>query len=120
MTYFFEIYGTLPRAGPGDNHQPFLDKVEQTAKEADLSQYIATMNQDMTTMAFEKESFDIIWAEGALYLMGFENGLKKCHKFLKKNGHIAVTELVWLKDDPSPEAKEWAKEYETMKNVPDN
>lgn len=74
----------------------------------------------MNTMALEPESFDIIWAEGALYLMGFENGLKKCRGFLKKGGHIAVTELVCLKDDPTPEAKAWAQEYEAMKTVADN
>jgi ubiquinone/menaquinone biosynthesis C-methylase UbiE len=103
-----------------DNHQPFLDKVEQDAKAAGLSQYIETLNQDMNTMKFDPESFDLIWAEGALYQMGFENGLKKCREFLKKGGYIAVTELVWFRDDPIPEAKEWAKEYEAMKNIPDN
>jgi len=29
-------------------------------------------------MEFESESFDVIWSEGALNLMGFENGLKVC------------------------------------------
>lgn len=166
MKYFFEVYGTLPRAGPGDNastqkayqmikdlpaqpkildigcgpgmqtlelarlskgkiialdnHQPFLDKINKDAKAAGLSEYIETLNQDMLKMAFAPESLDLIWAEGALYQMGFENGLKTCRKFLKPNGHIAVTELVWLKDNPPPEAKEWAKEYEAMKNVPAN
>jgi ubiquinone/menaquinone biosynthesis C-methylase UbiE len=166
MTYFFEVYGALPRTGPGDNastkkayemikglpskprildigcgpgmqtlelarlskgniialdnHQPFLDKVDQDAKKLGLEQHIETLNQDMNRMSFPTDSFDLVWAEGALYQMEFENGLKKCREFLKKNGHIAVTELVWLKDDPPAEAKEWAKEYEAMKNIPDN
>ena len=166
MIYFFEVYGTLPRAGPGDdastrkahqmmkdvpkkpkildigcgpgkqtmelarlskgkimaldNHQPFLDRVDQNAKALGLSQHIETCNQDMNTMEFPPESFDIIWAEGALYQMGFENGLKVCRPMLKKNGHIGVTELVWLSDRPSPEAREWAREYAAIKNVPDN
>jgi len=166
MVYFFEIYGTLPRAGPGDdastrkayrmmknvpknpkildigcgpgmqtmelarlskgkvvaldNHQPFLDRVNKDAKALGLSQHVETLSQDMNTMDFKPESFDIIWAEGALYQMGFENGLKICRPMLKKNGYIGVTELVWLKDNPSPEAREWAKEYEAIKNVPDN
>jgi hypothetical protein len=74
----------------------------------------------MNAMDFQPESFDVIWAEGALYLMGFENGLKTCRPLLMKKGYIGVTELVWLKDEPSPEAREWAKEYAAMKNVPDN
>ncbi len=166
MIYFFEIYGTLPRAGPGDdastrkayrmmkdvpenpkildigcgpgmqtlelarlskgkilaldNYQPFLDKVNSDARELGLSQHIKTLNQDMKAMDFKPESFDVIWTEGALYLMGFENGLKVCRPMLKENGYIGVTELVWFKDRPSPAAREWAKEYEAMKNVADN
>lgn len=166
MIYFYEIYGTLPRAGPGDdastrraykmmkdvphkptildigcgpgrqtlelarlsrgriialdNHQPFLDGVEKAAKELGLSPSIETLNQDMNAMNFGPESFDVIWAEGALYLMGFENGLKVCRRMLKENGYIGVTELVWLKNNPSPEAREWAKEYAAIKDVPDN
>jgi SAM-dependent methyltransferase len=103
-----------------DNHQPFLDKVNKEAQALGLSQFIETLNQDMNTMDFRPEGFDVIWAEGALYLMGFENGLKVCRPMLRKNGHIGVTELVWLKGHPSPEAREWAKEYEAMKDVPDN
>jgi len=166
MTYFFEVYGSLPQAGPGndpstdkayqmipnlpadprildigcgpgrqtlelarlakgkiialDNHQPFLDKINKDAKAAGLSQYIETLNQDMNTMNFAKDSFDLIWAEGALYQMGFAKGLKKCHEFLKKNGFLAVTELVWLTDNPEPVAKEFAQEYPDIKNIADN
>jgi ubiquinone/menaquinone biosynthesis C-methylase UbiE len=166
MVYFYEVYGTLPRAGPGDdastskayqmmtglpeklkildigcgpgkqtlelarlskgkiialdNHQPFLDKINEEARALGLSGYIETLNRDMNAMDFDAESFDIIWAEGALYLMGFENGLRVCRPLLKRNGYIGVTELVWLVDHPSPEAKAWAKEYEAMKNVPEN
>jgi hypothetical protein len=66
------------------------------------------------------ESFDVIWPEGALNLMGFETGLKTCRPVLKRKGYLAVTELVWLSGQPSPEAREWAKEYESIKNMPDN
>lgn len=166
MTYFFEVYGTLPQAGPGDNastarayrmipglpenpkildvgcgpgrqtlelariargriialdnHQPFLDKVEQDAEKAGLSQYIKTLNQDMNTMSFPPGSFDLIWAEGALYQMDFETGLRKCREFLKRNGSLAVTELVWLRDDPTPAARKWCQDYQDIKTIPDN
>lgn len=166
MEYFFEVYGTLPRAGPGDdastakayksikdlppkpsildigcgpgkqtlalarlskgkitaldNHQPFLDKVKQDATAAGLSTYIETLNRDMKTMSFAKGSFDLIWSEGALYQMGFENALQKCREFLKPGGHLAASELVLLTDNPNAPAKEFAKEYPAIKNVKDN
>lgn len=33
------------------------------------------MNCSMFEMPFTDESFDIIWAEGSIYLIGFERGL---------------------------------------------
>lgn len=89
-----------------DNHPPFLDKLNQDAQRQGFSARIETVNQDMNQMRFPPESFDLIWSEGALYFMGFENGLKKCRELLKKNGHLAVTELVWLEPDPPDEIKE--------------
>jgi SAM-dependent methyltransferase len=103
-----------------DNHRPFLDKLDREAKRLKLSAYIKILNQDMSTVKFPAESFDLVWAEGALYSMGFENGLKKCREFLKKDGYLAVTELVWLKDDPSPLAREWCQDYKDIKSIPDN
>jgi len=158
MTYFFEVYGDLPQAGPGnniitaraykmisnlplepkildigcgpgrqtlelarisggkiialDNHQPFLNKIKHPNVE--------TLNQDMNKMTLPKDSFDLIWSEGALYSMGFENALKKCLGFLKKGGYLAASELVLLTDNPSKDAQAFAAEYAGIKNVPDN
>src|SRR4030042_676297 len=99
-----------------DNHQPFLDKVRKDADALGLSPHIETLNQDMKAMDFETGSFDVIWAEGALTLMGFENGLKTCRPLLKEKGYLGVTELVWLEDHPSPEAREGAQENPATKN----
>jgi hypothetical protein len=38
----------------------------------------------MDKSPFRSEEFDLIWAEGAIYNIGFENGLRKWRKFLKK------------------------------------
>jgi SAM-dependent methyltransferase len=103
-----------------DNHQPFLDRLEQEAKQLGLSAYIRTVNQDMNAMSFPAAGFDLVWTEGALYQMGFENGLRKCRELLKPGGHLVVTELVWLKDDPTPEAKKWCQDYQEIKSIPDN
>ena len=166
MFYFFEVYGTLPRAGPGDdastaqafrmmtgvperpaildigcgpgmqtmelarlsrgkvialdNHRPFLDKVEADARALGLSPYIETVNRDMNAMDFAPESFDVIWSEGALYQMGFENGLRACRPLLKKRGSIGLTELVWLTGERSEEARTWSLDYAAMKDVAEN
>ncbi len=164
--YFFEVYGPLPRAGPGDdastgkayqmmtgvpenptildigcgpgkqtlvlarlsagkivaldNHQPFLDKVEADAQALGLLPHILTVNRDMNAMDFAPESFDVVWSEGALYIMGVEHGLQVCRQLLKEGGSIGLTELVWLTGDRSAEAREWARPYADMKDVGEN
>ena len=41
-------------------------------------------------MAFPDESFDIIWAEGSIFVIGFEQGLKVWRRLLKTGGFIVV------------------------------
>ena len=86
-----------------DNHQAFLDKLTSNASKEGLLNHIVPTNISMLEMDFGKNTFDIIWSEGALYFMGFQNGLRRCHQLLKKDGFLAVTELVYLVNNaPAP------------------
>lgn len=101
-----------------DNHQAFLDKLMRKAKEKKLLDYIVPANRSMLDMDFEDNTFDIIWSEGALYFMGFQNGLRKCHELLKHNGFLAVTEIVYLASNPpTPLIEYFEKEYPDIKAV---
>ena len=71
-------------------------------------------------MDFGENTFDIIWSEGALYFMGFQNGLRRCHKLLKNDGYLAVTELVYLVNNPpDPIVQYFEKEYPDIMSVKD-
>ena len=83
-----------------DNHQPFLDRLVANALEEGLQGDVHPLCQSMLEMRFEEQSFDVIWSEGALYFMGFQNGLGKCHSLLKAGGYAAVSEAVYLRPDP--------------------
>jgi len=75
----------------------------------------------MDAMDFREGTFDLIWSEGALYTIGFENALKKCRTLLKPGGYLAASELCWLADDAPREARDFfASEYPEMKTVTDN
>lgn len=39
---------------------------------------------------FPDESFDIIWAEGSIWMIGFEKGLKELRRLLKPKGFLVV------------------------------
>jgi SAM-dependent methyltransferase len=95
-----------------DNHQAFLDKLMQKAKGEALLDHIVPKNISMLDMDFEENTFDIIWSEGALYFMGFQNGLRRCHQLLKSDGFLAVTEIVYLVENPpAPVIQYFEKEY---------
>lgn len=62
----------------------------------------------MENLPFQKEEFDLIWSEGAIDSIGFENGLTHWNGFLKKNGHVAVTCPSWFGDEhPAEVEKFW-------------
>jgi ubiquinone/menaquinone biosynthesis C-methylase UbiE len=103
-----------------DNYQPFLDILIQNAIEQGLDSKITTTNQSMLEMDFENNKFDIIWSEGALYQMGFQNGLKKCYQLLKHNGYLAVTEGVLLKSNPPEGVLIFWEEYPDIKDIKSN
>ena len=103
-----------------DNHQAFLDKLIQKANEEALLDHIIPQNISMLDMDFAENTFDIIWSEGALYFMGFQNGLKWCHQLLNNVGFLGVTEIVYLVNDPpAPLIQYFEKEYPDIQTVQD-
>ena len=101
-----------------DNHQAFLDKLMEQARNEGLEEKIIPTNLSMKEMNFEENTFDIIWSEGALYFMGFQNGLKRCRQLLKDKSHLAVTELVYTAPNP-PDAviQYFEDEYPDIDNI---
>ena len=66
----------------------------------------------MDKLPFEKEELDIIWSEGAVYNIGFKNGINYWKEFLKPGGILAVSELSWT-TNCRPKGLEdfWTGEY---------
>ncbi|MBU0497413.1 MAG: methyltransferase domain-containing protein [Candidatus Thermoplasmatota archaeon] len=104
-----------------DIHQPYLDQLQQHIKKENLTDRITPRNLSMFTMDFPEESFDIIWAEGSIFIVGFEQGLKQWKKYIKKNGYLAVHEMTWLKDNPPQEIKQyWNQVYPAISTIEKN
>ena len=94
-----------------------ISRLEQSVKEAGFEDRVVPVQADMNDMKFEPESFDLIWSEGSIYLMGFQNGLDKIKPLLKPGGYVAVSEVVWLKPDPPAEVAKLWKEYPEIDTV---
>ena len=104
-----------------DIHQPYLDQFEKNAKKHNLLNRIKAIKKSMTEMDFQEEYFDIIWAEGSIFIIGFEQGLKEFKKFIKPNGYLAVHEMAWIKNDPPKEIYDyWQKVYPAISNADKN
>jgi SAM-dependent methyltransferase len=104
-----------------DLSERFLDELNRAALAAGLSENIKTICADMAALPLPDASFDIVWSEGAIYLLGFRTGLQRWRRLLRPGGWVAVTELAWLTNDRPAEAVEfWQKEYPAITTLQDN
>ncbi|HEY7544389.1 MAG TPA: methyltransferase domain-containing protein [Blastocatellia bacterium] len=104
-----------------DLHPSYLAALEEKAKQAGFSGCIRAMQMDMNALDFPPASFDLIWAEGSIYIAGFENGLKQWKRLLKEGGWMAVTEVSWLRSHPPEEIKQfWAEAYPAIRSLEEN
>ena len=91
---------------------PFLEQLDQEAQRRGVADRITTIAAPMDELAFEPESLDVIWAEGAIYNIGFEHGIRTWRRFLKPGGVLAASEITWLTAQRPAELEEhWANEY---------
>lgn len=100
-----------------DTHQPFLDELERRARAVSLSDRVKTVRGSMSSMPFRDDAFDLIWSEGAMYMIGFREGLAAWKRLLTPRGYVAVTEPCWLETDiPDVVKAHWA-EYPAMTTI---
>ncbi len=104
-----------------DIYQPFLDKLQQRANESELQSTVTSACQSMSDLDFPESFFDLIWSEGAIYIIGFKEGLTRWRRSLKKGGYLVASEMTWLRDDPPAEAKDfWEEAYPAMGSISSN
>lgn len=104
-----------------DIHQPYLQQLRESAEAEGLSHAIHTVEADMSELQFPSGSFDLIWSEGAIYLMGFDHALREWARLLKPGGAMAFTEISWLTADPPEELKAfWDSAYPAMRSIQEN
>jgi SAM-dependent methyltransferase len=104
-----------------DVYPPYLQELEAIAANEAMTERIRTVAADMADPPFPDGSFDLVWSEGAIYQMGFVEGLTRWRRLLRAGGFVAVTELSWLVKTPPRKAVEfWQTEYPAMSSIEDN
>ncbi len=88
---------------------------------ADLGERVRTVPADMRALPFPDARFDLVWCEGAAYIMGFDAALESWRRLLRPGGSLVLTEASWFRDDPPAELAEfWAEGYPAMRSVEQN
>lgn len=104
-----------------DLHQPYLDELQRKATTTGLDEQITILQADMADLPLAPASFDLIWAEGSAYALGFGNALQTWRSLLKRPGYLAVSEVSWTRSDlPAPVVDFWQVEYPDLRSIEAN
>jgi ubiquinone/menaquinone biosynthesis C-methylase UbiE len=104
-----------------DFHPPFIDELNASAARLGFASRVRGVVQDMHRLEFSGQRFDVLWCEGAIFIIGFDAGLEAWRELLRADGHLAVSELCWLKADPPRECCEWlVAEYPPVRSLTAN
>jgi SAM-dependent methyltransferase len=98
----------LARATPAritavDAHPPFIARLQQRVAAAGLGDRIRAEVGDMNALRFADGAFDVVWSEGAIFIIGFARGLAAWRRLLAPGGHLVVSEFCWFRPDPPAE-----------------
>ncbi|WP_158966301.1 class I SAM-dependent methyltransferase [Chachezhania sediminis] len=103
-----------------DVQPDFLNRLAQRADAARLADRVTGVEASMTAPPFADGSLDAIWSEGAIYNLGFDEGIARWRRYLKPGGILAVSDLCWLTPDRPAELQHlWATAYPGIGTVPD-
>lgn len=90
----------------------FLEELATKADALGVSERITTLACSMDSLPFNKGEFDVIWAEGSIYNMGFEKGLNNWKQFLQPGGLLVVSEITWTTSSrPVEIQRHWEMAY---------
>ena len=104
-----------------DIFQQYLDQLQELIEEENLQNRVKAEKQSMFEIKYPEEYFDIIWAEGSIFIIGFEKGLSEWKKYIKPNGYLAIHEMTWLKNNPPKEISDyWKRIYPQITTIENN
>lgn len=91
-----------------DLHAPFLEELRTAAAARGLAGRVRTVEADMGALTgedFPDRSFDLVWAEGSAYILGFDAALEQWKRLIAPGGTLVLTEIQWTVPEPSAGAR---------------
>jgi SAM-dependent methyltransferase len=101
---------TLELARLGGGHVTGLD-VDQSALQAlatrasaeGLADRVTGVHGSMADIEFANASFDIVWSEGSIHVLGFDRALREWRRLIRPGGFLVAHDMAWLQPDPPAE-----------------
>lgn len=103
-----------------DTHEPFLVELREAAAARGLDGSIRTLRADMGALPFPDGSFDLVWAESSVFVLGFDRALAEWRRLLAPGGTLVLTECVWTTGEPGPVARAFWEEHYPLRTVTGN
>lgn len=104
-----------------DIHPAFLDQLSEAIGAQGLAGRVEAHAGDMADISVFDGTIDLIWSEGAAYLLTFAGALTTWRPALRAGGIIVLSECSWLVDQPPPKvAAFWNDAYPAMGAVAEN
>jgi ubiquinone/menaquinone biosynthesis C-methylase UbiE len=101
-----------------DLEPTYLTQLRDAAADAGLRGTIATRRLDMSDLPFADGAFDVVWSEGAAYVIGVPTALEEWGRLIRPGGYLVVSDLCWTTAaPPQPLAEFFAEEYPSMTAV---
>ncbi|MBT2482503.1 methyltransferase domain-containing protein [Streptomyces sp. ISL-94] len=95
-----------------DRHGPFLEELRTAAAVRGLADRVHPVRGDMGALPYDDGSFDLVWAEGSAYAIGYDTALARWKRLLAPGGTLVLTECEWTVAQPSAGARAfWDREY---------
>ncbi len=104
-----------------DTHAPFLRELTARAADVGVAEHVTTLLGDARHLPVLTNTVDLLWSEGAIYIVGFERGLRTWRPALRSDGVVAVSEAAWLRAGAPDELRRfWEEGYPAMVGREDN
>lgn len=79
-----------------DINPHFIAQLNENAKEMGVSDRLVGKIMSVHEMEFSQSQFDLIWADGSIYLTGFERALVDWKQYLRPKGLLICNDICWI------------------------
>ena len=97
----------------------FIELFNANARQLGLDDRVTGRVGSMDDLPFNPGEISLMWSEGAIYNIGFEQGLRGWKPYIKEGGYIAVSEVSWFTDTRPAEIEDfWMEAYPGIDTIP--